>query len=149
MRIFCMCYLRWTVQEFEEVWNPSNCEIWVLEKVPNTGTYQLSGRWRASPYGGGFSDVKFGKSRKEQMFEHMRTPFNSRSVTPGKADALEGIEMAHMRNLPGPREGRVKAKKRGRLGTGEDVLEYWSKGKSGARRSQAVSQTQSDDAKHH
>ena len=31
MRIFCMCYLRWTTNEFEQVWNPSNCEIWVLE----------------------------------------------------------------------------------------------------------------------
>lgn len=33
MRIFCMCYFRWTVTEFEEVWNPSNGDIWVLQKV--------------------------------------------------------------------------------------------------------------------
>ena len=44
MRIFCMCYLRWTVSEFEQVWNPSNCEIWVLQKVPERGIYELTGR---------------------------------------------------------------------------------------------------------
>lgn len=33
MRIFCMCYFRWTVTEFERVWNPANGEIWVLQKV--------------------------------------------------------------------------------------------------------------------
>ena len=44
-----------------QVWNPSNCEIWVLQKVPgNGGTYELAGRWRASPYGGSFVDIPFG-----------------------------------------------------------------------------------------
>eukprot|EP00962_Isochrysis_galbana_P054740 scaffold26344_cov51-Isochrysis_galbana.AAC.1 len=43
-----------------QVWNPSNCEIWVLEKVPGKITYQLAGRWRASPYGGVFTDITFG-----------------------------------------------------------------------------------------
>ena len=61
MRIFCMCYLRWTVTEFEQVWNPSNCEIWVLQKLPGKVTYELAGRWRASPYGGGFSPVTFSE----------------------------------------------------------------------------------------
>ena len=58
MRIFCMTYLRWTVDEFEQVWNPSNCEIWVLNRIANTGEYELAGRWRASPYGGTFVDIK-------------------------------------------------------------------------------------------
>ena len=57
-----------------QVWNPSNCEIWVLQKIPNKGTYELEGRWRASPYGGSFVDVKFGKDQKEPMFEHMKKP---------------------------------------------------------------------------
>jgi broad specificity phosphatase PhoE len=41
MRMFCMRYLLWTVDEFEEVWNPGNCEIWVLSKDQLTGTYRL------------------------------------------------------------------------------------------------------------
>ena len=64
MRIFCMCYLRWTVTEFEQVWNPSNCEIWVLQKREK-GSYELTGRWRASPYRGKFVEIKFGKDKKE------------------------------------------------------------------------------------
>jgi hypothetical protein len=43
-----------------QVWNPSNCEIWVLQKVPGKITYELAGRWRASPYGGVFTDITFG-----------------------------------------------------------------------------------------
>ena len=57
MRIFCMAYFKWTVQEFEQVWNPTNGEIWVLEKEPS-GEYEFAGRWRATPYGGAFVDVK-------------------------------------------------------------------------------------------
>ena len=64
MRIFCMCYLRWTVLEFEQVWNPSNCEIWVLQKIPERGAYELLGQWRASPYRGKFVPIKFGESKK-------------------------------------------------------------------------------------
>lgn len=33
MRIFCMVYFHWTVEEFEEVWNPGNCEVWALETL--------------------------------------------------------------------------------------------------------------------
>ena len=84
MRIFCMCYFRWTVMEFEQVWNPSNCEMWVLQKVPGTGIYGLGGRWRASPYGGNFTDIKFGRNRNEKVHDHMKTPTVSRVVTPGK-----------------------------------------------------------------
>ena len=45
------------MDEFEQVWNPANCEIWVLEYMPGS-TYQLKGRWRATPYGGSFNSVK-------------------------------------------------------------------------------------------
>lgn len=34
------------------MWNPSNCEIWVLEAVPGSGKYGLKGRWRATPHAG-------------------------------------------------------------------------------------------------
>eukprot|EP00415_Alexandrium_ostenfeldii_P002822 UN2822 len=44
MRIFCMCYFRWMVLEFDQVWNPENCKIWVLEKERN-GRYRLAGSW--------------------------------------------------------------------------------------------------------
>ena len=109
MRIFCMCYLRWTVQEFEQVWNPSNCEIWVLQKVADTGTYELAGRWRASPYGGSFVDIQFGESKKEPLFAHMKRPLVSRTVTPGAPDALDADELAFLRDLPGPRSFGLSA----------------------------------------
>lgn len=32
MRFFCMRYFRWAVETFETVWNPHNCECWVLGK---------------------------------------------------------------------------------------------------------------------
>lgn len=41
MRLLCMRIFRWTVTEFEQVWNPDNCEIWVLELRPGTSTYEL------------------------------------------------------------------------------------------------------------
>ena len=114
MRIFCMCYFRWTVMEFEQVWNPSNCEMWVLQKVPGTGIYGLGGRWRASPYGGNFTDIKFGRNRNEKVHDHMKTPTVSRVVTPGKEGALDGVEHAHLRDL----SQRLSQR-------GESVLEYW------------------------
>ena len=114
MRIFCMCYFRWTVMEFEQVWNPSNCEMWVLQKVEGTGIYGLGGRWRASPYGGNFTDIKFGRNRNEKVHDHMKTPTVSRVVTPGKEGALDGVEHAHLRDL----SQRLSQR-------GESVLEYW------------------------
>ena len=112
MRIFCMCYLRWTVKEFEEVWNPSNCEIWVLQRVEGKSTYALEGRWRASPYGGSFSDLAFGKNKKGRMFEHVKTPLVSRLVSPGMTDALDSIELAHLRTLPSPKVVEGSRKRR-------------------------------------
>jgi len=105
MRIFCMCYLRWTVTEFEDVWNPSNGEIWVLQKVPATGTYELRGRWRASrATAGRFVDVKFGADRVQKMPAHMKRPSPSRlCVDPGARDAFDGEDLRHLRDLPAPR----------------------------------------------
>jgi len=102
MRIFCMCYLRWTVSEFEEVWNPSNGEIWVLQKVPGQGTYELLGRWKASKQGSGeLVDLRFGKNRTEPMPVHMKRPTLFRKLTAGTT--LEGDELKHLRDVPGPR----------------------------------------------
>ena len=105
MRIFCMCYLRWTVTEFEQVWNPSNGEIWVLQKVARKGTYELRGRWRASRRAEGrYVDLKFGADRAQPMPEHMKRPTPSRLVVnPGAPDAFAGDEFGHLRDLPGPR----------------------------------------------
>ena len=98
-----MCYLRWTILEFDEVWNPANGEIWVLQKVAGKGTYELAGRWRASRHdenAGRFVDVKYGRDHSERMPPHMKRPLLSRLVTPG--GALDGAELAHLRDLPGP-----------------------------------------------
>ncbi len=46
MRLFLMHYLRWTVDEFSLVYNPENCEIWVLELDDRSGTYTLKSELR-------------------------------------------------------------------------------------------------------
>ena len=131
MRIFCMCYLRWSVQEFEQVWNPSNCEIWVLQKVEGRSIYELAGRWRASPYRGKFVQIKFGKDKKEPLFEHMKRPLTSRLVTPGAPDALDNDELGFLRDLPGPRKSRPRSglKTASNFVTlaGDTVLDYWTR----------------------
>lgn len=130
MRIFCMCYLRWTVTEFEQVWNPSNCEIWVLQKIPRKGTYELAGRWRASPYGGSFVDVKFGENKTEAMYEHMKRPLVSRRVTPGAPDALDSNELSHLRGLPGPKASARRGGSNRAMLAADSVLAYWAKDKA-------------------
>lgn len=96
------CYLRWTVTEFEEVWNPSNGEIWVLQKVAGQGTYELCGRWHASRQSNGrFADVKYGRDRNQEMPGHMKRPLPSRLVTP-EGLAGDEHELIHLQNLPGP-----------------------------------------------
>jgi broad specificity phosphatase PhoE len=105
MRIFLMCYLRWTVQEFEQVWNPSNCEIWVLNRLAPSGEYELAGRWRASPYGGTFVDIKYGRNRNQRLADFMKRPSPTRSIVPGSPTAFDGEELAHLRALPDPSAG--------------------------------------------
>ncbi|KAK1861339.1 hypothetical protein I4F81_003923 [Pyropia yezoensis] len=36
MRIICMRFLHWEVEQLEDVWNPDNGEVWVLERHPDT-----------------------------------------------------------------------------------------------------------------
>jgi len=132
MRIFCMCYLRWTVSEFEQVWNPSNCEIWVLQKIPDgSGRYELAGRWRATPYRGRFSSLKFGKGKRERLFEHMKRPLVARVVTPGDPDALKDETLRGLADIPGPSFSRPRSKKGKKKGilSGDEVLAYWGRGR--------------------
>lgn len=42
MRIICMRFLHWGVEQLEDVWNPDNGEVWVLERHPDTARYVLS-----------------------------------------------------------------------------------------------------------
>ena len=137
MRIFCMCYLRWTVTEFEQVWNPSNCEIWVLQKVAGRGTYELAGRWTASPSRGKFTELKYGKDKKQPLFEHMKRPLVSRTVTPGAPDALDPEELGFLRDLPRPRRMRAQQKtlRNKKLQAGDEVIDYWTRD-AGRSRSQ-------------
>lgn len=41
IRLLLMRYFRWTIQDFEQVWNPENCDMWVLEKKEDSGEYEL------------------------------------------------------------------------------------------------------------
>ncbi|CAK0861446.1 unnamed protein product [Prorocentrum cordatum] len=95
MRIFCMCYFRWTVLEFERVWNPSNCEVWILERT-SAGRYRLAGRLGS---GGALLPIRFGadQSESEPLWEHMREPLASRSVAPGTGQELEDERLRHLR----------------------------------------------------
>lgn len=38
---FCMRYFRWAVDTFDTVWNPDNCELWVLVK-DDRGRYSFN-----------------------------------------------------------------------------------------------------------
>ena len=47
MRLCLMRYLAWDITDFENVWNPSNCETWVLNKNQK-GQYVLDDHTQAS-----------------------------------------------------------------------------------------------------
>jgi broad specificity phosphatase PhoE len=117
MRVFCMCYLRWSVKEFEQVWNPKNGEIWVLNKIPKQGTYELAGKWRSSPHGGAFTQLRFGVNQSEPMYHHMKSPIVSRRITPGAPDMLDSDELAHFRTASTITQ--IKSKR------AENVVECW------------------------
>jgi hypothetical protein len=95
---------------------------------------QLAGRWRASPYGGRLTDVPFGKNKKEPMFEHMKRPLVSRIVSPGRPEALDPVELAHLRTLPTPKVAESSGKiRRGKSRPASDaaaVLAYWKSDQS-------------------
>ncbi|CAM9989815.1 unnamed protein product, partial [Discosporangium mesarthrocarpum] len=40
MRLVLMRYFRWDVEHFERVWNPDNCEAWVMERN-DQGSFQV------------------------------------------------------------------------------------------------------------
>ncbi|KAJ8906896.1 hypothetical protein NDN08_003380 [Rhodosorus marinus] len=61
IRLFCMRYLHWTVEEFDQVWNPHNCESWTLEKT-NDGRYEL------------VTPIQIGKQKECLMPLSMRVP---------------------------------------------------------------------------
>eukprot|EP01063_Lacrimia_lanifica_P020806 TRINITY_DN28097_c0_g1_i1.p1 TRINITY_DN28097_c0_g1~~TRINITY_DN28097_c0_g1_i1.p1 ORF type:complete len:328 (+),score=97.18 TRINITY_DN28097_c0_g1_i1:49-1032(+) len=42
MRLFLAAAFKWSPDTFETVYNPENCEVWVLKKDPTTGRYSLS-----------------------------------------------------------------------------------------------------------
>mmetsp|Transcript_173513 Transcript_173513/g.556505 ORF Transcript_173513/g.556505 Transcript_173513/m.556505 type:complete len:366 (-) Transcript_173513:72-1169(-) len=91
MRIFCMCYFRWTVAEFEQVWNPGNCEIWVLEKMPS-GRYEIVGRMNDDD---SVRPIKFGADQGQPLHEHMKSPLAAREVTFDSPEALDRMLEAY------------------------------------------------------
>lgn len=97
LRIFCMCYFRWTVREFDQVWNPTNADTWVLEKMPS-GRYQLRGRLGDNC---SFETIRFGPGQGQPLYEHMKQPLPSRKVVIGSPNALDADMLAHLR-VPGP-----------------------------------------------
>merc|ERR1712187_896513 len=92
MRIFCLCYVRWTNLEFEQVWNPANCEIWVLEKT-SSGRYCLKGRYENKSW----VPIKFGVDQAQPLFEHMKEPQTFRLMVPGSDEELEDDALRDLR----------------------------------------------------
>ena len=41
IRLFLMRYLKWSVKQFDAVWNPDNCDIWVMERRSEDGAFVL------------------------------------------------------------------------------------------------------------
>ncbi|CAJ1358255.1 unnamed protein product [Effrenium voratum] len=115
MRIFCMVYFHWTVEEFEQVWNPSNCEVWALEKdeLLGKGSYNLAGRWRPCPQGGRFCEIRFGARKNEPLWSHMKSRRGPRQLIPGDDRILCDPMFAHLRpvvEMPTSRR-KVRVKK--------------------------------------
>lgn len=96
MRILCMAYFRWTVEEFEQVWNPSNCEVWGLNRVDNTGRYELEGRWCPETKGGTFCEVRYGKDQHEPLWPHMKKRVDTRAVVAGSAGMHDDPRFTHL-----------------------------------------------------
>jgi len=61
MRIICMRFLHWEVEQLEDVWNPDNGQTWVLERHPETARYVLT------------SAVVCGRNRDEEIPVCMRS----------------------------------------------------------------------------
>ena len=58
-----------TTYYFEQVWNPTNGEIWVLSKTPRNGRYRLSGRWDVESEC--FLPIRFGPTQRQTPYPHM------------------------------------------------------------------------------
>ena len=105
MRTVCMSYFGWTPSEFEQVWNPSNCEMWVLE-LNRRGEYRLAGRIDGADSHEGapaeLESIRFGVNQSEELPEHMKQPASSRWMEPCASEAYESLLFAHLR-VPGPR----------------------------------------------
>jgi len=117
MRFFCMCYFRWTVEEFEQIWNPVNAEVWVLEKHPVHGTYEFMGRWVANSQTGKYIAVKFGANQSMPLYEYMKRRV-SREVAPGTPNALDAPELRFLKDVPGP-TGKLSDVAE------QEIMKYW------------------------
>ena len=72
------------------------------------------------------------RSRPAALLRVHRPP---RQVVPGAPDALDSIQLKHLRDLPGPRQNpsRPKTNNRAML-AGEAVLAYWGRTKQRAKK---------------
>ena len=118
MRTFCMSYFGWTPSEFEQVWNPSNGEMWLLERSRD-GEYELAGRLDFEEDGAAATDadatadgadagalrlapIRFGVNQSEALPEHMKRPAACRWMAP-VAPGITGSPLFANLHVPGPR----------------------------------------------
>ena len=74
----------------------------MLDKSVDSLQYELTGRWRASPFGGTFVDIKYGANKSVPIYPHMKRPLDSHVLRPGTHGALDTDGLANLQNLPGP-----------------------------------------------
>uniref|UniRef100_A0A7S4CXU5 Uncharacterized protein n=1 Tax=Eutreptiella gymnastica TaxID=73025 RepID=A0A7S4CXU5_9EUGL len=98
MRFFLMRYFRWSVETFETVWNPDNCEFWVLEKCEK-GIYTLSDQGTI-PKSTKKVTVVFNDGHEEErvLGDYIRAPGKTRRRTDWILEKL-GLDPAEVREI--------------------------------------------------
>ena len=86
MRLFLMRYFKWNVSEFEKVWNPQNCERWVLEREDGDRPFSFAS----------FAQVRYGRDGRELPIKmrHVKSASAIRRGMPSSFNMLED-EVAH------------------------------------------------------
>jgi len=107
MRVFMMRFLRWTVKEYEEVWNPKNCEAWMLERDAE-GEFSLNVNPDIECMRRGPQKSESEGPKRElsdwQRFSYNRTPARSNTTHPRQMQRMLSRTRSERRSLSMPSE---------------------------------------------
>lgn len=79
MRMFMMRFLRWTVEEYEQVWNPGNCEAWMLTRDAE-GEFFLTCNSKFECLRTGPQKSQKGETLKHSLSDRLRSTHNRAHV---------------------------------------------------------------------